>query len=47
MTSADMRERLDKLGAEHFLMPSSAFDRFIADETMKSQQIVRAAGIKL
>ena len=47
MTSADVRERLDKLGAEPFLMAPSAFDMFLADETAKSQQIVRAAGIKL
>ena len=42
-----MKERLDKLGAEPFVMPPAAFDKFIVDETAKSQQIVRAAGIKL
>ena len=47
MTSADMKERLDKLGAEPFVMAPAAFDKFIVDETAKSQQIVRAAGIKL
>jgi tripartite-type tricarboxylate transporter receptor subunit TctC len=47
MSSADIRERLDKLGAEPFLMAPAAFDRFIVEETAKSQQIVRAAGIKL
>ena len=47
MSSADMKERLDKLGAEPFLMAPAAFDKFIVDETAKSQQIVRAAGIKL
>lgn len=47
MTSTDVKERLDKLGAEPFIMASAAFDRFIVDETAKSQQIVRAAGIKL
>jgi tripartite-type tricarboxylate transporter receptor subunit TctC len=47
MTSAEMKERLDKLGAEPFVMQSAAFDKFIVDETAKSQQIVRAAGIKL
>jgi len=46
MASADMKERLDKLGAEPFLMSPAAFDKFIVDETAKSQQIVRAAGIK-
>jgi tripartite-type tricarboxylate transporter receptor subunit TctC len=47
MTSADIKERLDKLGAEAFVMAPSAFDKFIVDETAKSQQIIRAAGIKL
>ena len=47
MTSADMKERLDKLGAEPFVLSPAAFDKFIVDETAKSQQIVRAAGIKL
>ena len=46
-SSAYMKERLDKLGAEPFLMAPAAFDKFIVDETAKSQQIVRAAGIKL
>ena len=47
MTSADIKERLDKLGAEAFVMAPAAFDKFIVDETAKSQQIIRAAGIKL
>jgi tripartite-type tricarboxylate transporter receptor subunit TctC len=42
-----MRERLDKLGAEPFVMTPAAFNKFVVDETAKSQQIVRAAGIKL
>jgi tripartite-type tricarboxylate transporter receptor subunit TctC len=46
MSSPDMKERLDKLGAEPFLMSPAVFDKFIVDETAKSQQIVRAAGIK-
>lgn len=46
MSSPDMKERLDKLGAEPFLMSPTVFDKFIVDETAKSQQIVRAAGIK-
>ena len=45
--SAEMKERLDKLGAEPFAMSPAAFDKFIVDETAKSQQIVHAAGIKL
>ena len=47
MGSAEVRERLDKLGAEPFLMPPPTFDKFIVDETAKTQQLVRAAGIKL
>jgi tripartite-type tricarboxylate transporter receptor subunit TctC len=47
MTSTEMRERLDKLGAEPFVMTPAAFNKFVVDETAKSQQIVRAAGIKL
>ena len=47
MTSVEMKDRLDKLGAEAFLLPPAAFDRFIVDETAKAQQIVRAAGIKV
>ena len=47
MSSADMKERLDKLGAEPFLLSPAAFDKFVVDETAKAQQIVRAAGIKV
>jgi tripartite-type tricarboxylate transporter receptor subunit TctC len=47
MNSADVKARLDKLGAEPFLMPPAAFDKFLVDETAKTQQLVRAAGIKL
>jgi tripartite-type tricarboxylate transporter receptor subunit TctC len=47
MGSADVKGRLAKLGAEPFLMAPAAFDRFLADETAKTQQLVRAAGIKL
>jgi hypothetical protein len=28
-------------------MPSADFDRFLADETAKAQQVVKAAGIKV
>ena len=47
MTSTEMKERLDKLGAEPFVLTPAAFNKFIVDETAKSQQIVRAAGIRL
>jgi len=47
MTSTEMKERLDKLGAEPFVLAPAAFNKFIVDETAKAQQIVRAAAIKL
>jgi tripartite-type tricarboxylate transporter receptor subunit TctC len=47
MHSAEMKERLDKLGAEPFLLAPSAFDRFVVEETARAQQIVQAAGIRI
>ncbi|MEP6722619.1 MAG: tripartite tricarboxylate transporter substrate binding protein [Variovorax sp.] len=47
MASSELKERLDKLGAEPFTMPSVQFDKFIVDETAKAQQVVKAAGIKV
>ncbi len=47
MAASDLKDRLDKLGAEPFTMPSAQFDKFIADETAKGAQIVKAAGIKV
>jgi tripartite-type tricarboxylate transporter receptor subunit TctC len=42
----DVTERLDKLGAEAMSMTPAAFDQFVADESRKAQQVVRAAGLK-
>ena len=47
MNAPDLRERLDKLGAEPFTMGSQQFDQFIVEETAKAQQVVKAAGIKV
>ncbi|WP_076997577.1 tripartite tricarboxylate transporter substrate binding protein [Variovorax sp. KK3] len=47
MAAPDLKDRLDKLGAEPFTMPSAQFDKFIVDETAKAQQVVKAAGIKV
>lgn len=47
MVSPELKERLDKLGAEPFTMPSAEFDKFLADETGKAQKVVKAAGIKV
>jgi len=47
MAAPDLKDRLDKLGAEPFTMPSAQFDTFLADETAKSARIVKASGIKV
>lgn len=47
MLAPDLKERLDKLGAEPFTMPSAQFDKFIVDETAKARQVVQTAGIKV
>ncbi|MDQ0026089.1 tripartite-type tricarboxylate transporter receptor subunit TctC [Variovorax paradoxus] len=47
MASPELKERLDKLGAEPFTMPSAQFNKFIADETAKAQQVVKATSIKV
>ena len=47
MVSPELKERLEKLGAEPFTMPSAQFNKFIADETAKAQQVVKAAAIKV
>jgi len=47
MASPELKERLDKLGAEPFTMTSTQFNKFIADETAKAQQVVKAASIKV
>jgi tripartite-type tricarboxylate transporter receptor subunit TctC len=47
MASPELKERLDKLGAEPFTMASAQFNKFIADETAKAQQVVKAASIKV
>ncbi len=44
MVSPELKERLDKLGAEPFTMQSAQFNKFIVDETAKAQQVVKAAG---
>ena len=47
MAAPDLKERLDKLGAEPFVMQPAEFDKFIADETAKAEKVVKAAGIKV
>ena len=47
MAAPDVRERLDKLGAEPFVMAPAEFDSFLASETAKAQDVVKKAGIKV
>lgn len=47
MAAPEVKERLDKLGAEAMVMAPAAFDRFLAEEKAKSERVVRAAGIKV
>ena len=47
MASTEVKDRLDKLGAEAFVMLPADFDRFIISETAKAQEVVRKAGLKL
>jgi len=47
MVSPELKERLDRLGAEPFTMPPAQFDRFLAEETGRAQKVVKAAGIKV
>ena len=46
LAQPDLVERLDKLGAEAMAMTPAAFDQFVADESRKAQQVIRAAGLK-
>ncbi len=47
MAAPDMKERLDKLGAEPFTMSTARFNKYIVDETAKAQQVVKAANIRV
>ena len=47
MAAPDLKERLDKLGAEPFTMSSAQFNKFLVDETAKAQQVVKAANVKV
>ena len=47
MATPEVKERLDKLGAEPFLMAPSEFDAFLVAETAKGQDVVKKAGIKV
>ena len=47
VTAPDVKERLEQLGAEPFVMAPAAFDAFLATESAKAQDIVQKAGIKV
>jgi tripartite-type tricarboxylate transporter receptor subunit TctC len=44
--TADVRERLAKLGAEPFTMSPDQFDSYIKEELSQNAEIIKAAGIK-
>jgi tripartite-type tricarboxylate transporter receptor subunit TctC len=46
MNTPEMRESLNKLGAEPQAMSPDAFGRFLAAETLKWSAVVAEAGIK-
>ena len=47
MLLPEVKERLEKLGAEAMPMAPAAFDLFIADEKAKAERVVKAAGIRV
>jgi len=47
MQQPEVKERLDKLGAEPMPMASAAFEQFIVDEKAKADRVVKAAGIRV
>jgi tripartite-type tricarboxylate transporter receptor subunit TctC len=42
----DVRERLDRLGADPMAMTPAEFARFVRAETEAAERIVRVSGIK-
>jgi len=46
LMSAEVREKLEVLGAEPMPMTAAAFDAFIRAETMRMADVVKAAGMK-
>jgi tripartite-type tricarboxylate transporter receptor subunit TctC len=47
LNSADMKEKLDKLGATAMPMEQAAFEKFLTDETRAAGALVKSAGIKI
>ena len=46
LVTAELRERLAKLGAEPMIMPPSEFTRFVRSQIDEAKHIAKAAGIK-
>ena len=46
LKTADVRERLAKLGAEPFTMSPEQFDAYIKEELAQNAELIKAAGIK-
>jgi tripartite-type tricarboxylate transporter receptor subunit TctC len=47
LNSAEMKEKLDKLGATAMPMEQAAFEKFLTDETKAAGALVKSAGIKI
>ena len=47
LASADVRERLEKLGAAPMPMAQAAFEKFLDSETAAATRLVQSAGIKI
>jgi tripartite-type tricarboxylate transporter receptor subunit TctC len=47
LNSAEMKEKLDKLGATAMPMEQAAFEKFLTDETRAAGALVKSAGIKI
>ncbi len=46
MALPEIKDRLDKLGAEPFVMSSDAFQAFLVKETARAADVVKRAGVK-
>jgi tripartite-type tricarboxylate transporter receptor subunit TctC len=47
LAMADVKERLEKLGATAMPMQQDLFEKFIDSEALSASQLVKAAGIRI
>jgi tripartite-type tricarboxylate transporter receptor subunit TctC len=47
LAMADVKERLEKLGAAPMPMARLAFEKFLEEETAAATRLVKAAGIRI